>query len=767
MSGATKILAAAGGTADDVYVEDLFSTFVYRGTGSSLEIDNNIDLDDKGGLVWIKNRDAVDSHILTDTTRGVTKILSSDAAGAEATDADTLTSFDSDGFTIGADDKVNTSDEDYVSWTFAKKEGFFDIVTYTGNDADGRTVAHNLGSVPGMIIVKQTNFSRDWTVYHRSMGNTKHLHLNSTEVEAAATDHWQDTDPTATQFTVGSSNRTNGDGNTYIAYLFAHTPNSDFAEDVQEYYANGSNISGFNGTGEYRIYVNSGTMYYNAGTSGGNVSGATNFSGIEALIETNTGQKVRTGPLQTSSPLDFYSIITMAEASSPVDDEESFITCGTYIGNGETGLSGLEITLGWEPQWVMIKRASGDTGLWLIADMMRGMHLGDTNDPYLQAQGNDADYTSYDWIQPTPTGFKLTNSGQSLNTDGAPYIFIAVRRPHKPPEEGTEVFSPYAYQDTGLTSGSGTASNRTILNGGSNGGTNFVTDMFWHKGLADTSYGFHVFDRLRGKGEGLLSDLSNGSPAGDSASNSGFDFMEGVDVEYNGTMYYYTSAAGSRHHVGHFFRRAPGFFDIVGYRGTSAVVQNIPHSLGAVPKMMLIKRTNGSRVWIAYFDPIGNGKYLQASGAGGSGQNAAATSSTHWNDTSPTESVFTIGTSEDVNANADYIAYLFGDVDGVSKIGSYTSDGSNNISVTTGFSPRFVMVKCTNTTTTNWLVLDTAQGMTTSDVNKNIEWNLSNAQGTDSDINIHTSSTGFTVKRGAPSLNHSDSGKEYAFLAIA
>ena len=645
-----------------------------------------------------------------------------------------------------------------------KKEGFFDIVEYTGNGSN-QNIAHNLGTTPGFVLVKSKDQARNWSCWHRNIGDDKYILLNSTAAIAASgatrtvnSTHYQ---------IFGSWNDEGISGEEYVIYLFAHTPNSDFAEDVQEYYANGSNISGFNGTGEYRIYVNSGTMYYNAGTSGGNVSGATNFSGIEALIETNTGQKVRTGPLQTSSPLDFYSIITMAEASSPVDDEESFITCGTYIGDGETGLSGPEMTLGWEPQWVMIKRKSGGTGLWLMADMMRGMHLGDTNDPYLQAQGNDADYTSYDWIQPTPTGFKLTNSGASLNADGSLYIFIAVRRPHKPPEEGTEVFSPYAYQDTGLTSGSGTASNRTILNGGSNGGTNFVTDMFWHKGLADTSYGFHVFDRLRGKGEGLLSDLSNASPAGDSASNSGFDFMEGVDVEYNGTMYYYTSAAGSRKHVGHFFRRAPGFFDIVGYRGTSGVVQNIPHSLGAVPKMMLIKRTNGSRVWIAYFDPIGNGKYLQASGAGGSGQNAAATSSTHWNDTTPTASVFTVGTSDDVNGNMDFIAYLFGDVDGVSKIGSYTSDGSNNISVTTGFSPRFVMVKCTNTTTTNWLVLDTAQGMTTSDVNKNIEWNLSNAQGTDSDVNIHTSSTGFTVKRGAPSLNHSDSGKEYAFLAIA
>jgi len=682
MSGATKILAAAGGVDDPVYVEEVFSTFVYEGTGSSLGIDNDIDLADKGGLVWIKNRDATDAHIWTDTERGVTKVISSDVDSAESTDADTLTSFDSDGFTIGADDKVNTDGEEYVSWTFAKKEGFFDIVTWAGNSTSGRTISHNLGSAPGVIIIKSTSTAGEpWYVYHRAASadpETDHLKLHLTNALVDHDEMLNDTAPTSTEFTLSQYNGVNGSSKTYVAYLFAH--------DVESF-------------GE--------------------------------------------------------------------DSDESIIQCGTYLGSDGADVA---VSLGWEPQWLMIKNTER-ADKWTIIDNMRGLHAkGIYDDNYLAAESNAAEVTgsSHTEVIPTATGFIIPSGASGQVAEAAEkYVYIAIRRPHKPPEAGTDVFSPYAYQDAGLTSGSGTAATRTILNGGSNSGTNFPVDMYWHKDLADTSYGFHVFDRIRGKGEGLLSDLSNGSPAGDSASNAGFDFMEGVDVEYNGTMYYYSHAAGSREHIGHFFKRAPGFFDIVGYRGVSGSAQNISHSLGAVPKMMLIKRHNGSRVWIAYFEPIGNTKYLQASGGGGSGANAAATSSTHWNDTTPTASVFTVGTSEDVNANADYIAYLFGDVDGVSKIGSYTSDGSNNISVTTGFSPRFVMVKCTNTTTTNWLILDTAQGMTTSDVNKSLEWNLSNATNTDSDINIHTSSTGFTVKRGASHLNHSDSGVEYAFLAIA
>ncbi len=172
MSTSNKLFQAASGNAGEaIYVENVYSTHIYKGTGSSLSINNGIDLNGEGGLTWIKNRDQTDSHVLTDTERGVTKILSSNSSSGQTTDSDTLTAFNSDGFTLGADVKVNTSGEDYVSWSFRKQAGFFDIVKYTGNGTAGNTVSHNLGSVPGMILVKRTGSSKDWWVYHVGSNN--------------------------------------------------------------------------------------------------------------------------------------------------------------------------------------------------------------------------------------------------------------------------------------------------------------------------------------------------------------------------------------------------------------------------------------------------------------------------------------------------------------------------------------------------------------------------------------------------------------------
>jgi hypothetical protein len=125
--------AAAGNAGESLYVEDVFSTYLYTGNGSTQSITNDIDLDGEGGLVWIKNRDAADGHVLTDTERGAGEVLASDSPAAEVTNADTTTAFNSDGFSIGADVIVNTNTEDYASWTFRKAEKFFDVVTYTGD----------------------------------------------------------------------------------------------------------------------------------------------------------------------------------------------------------------------------------------------------------------------------------------------------------------------------------------------------------------------------------------------------------------------------------------------------------------------------------------------------------------------------------------------------------------------------------------------------------------------------------------------------------
>ena len=165
-----------------------------------------------------------DDHCLFDSARGATKLLISNDSDAETTDADTLTSFDSDGFTVGGDVKVNTSTEKYVAhqWLESATAGF-DIVEYTGN-ATNRTISHSLGAVPELMIVRRTNAVENWGVYHGANTTapaTDSLILDLTNATNDAATVWNDTAPTSSVFSVGTGGMTNSDGNPYIAYLFA------------------------------------------------------------------------------------------------------------------------------------------------------------------------------------------------------------------------------------------------------------------------------------------------------------------------------------------------------------------------------------------------------------------------------------------------------------------------------------------------------------------------------------------------------------------
>ena len=144
-------------------ITDVFSTYLYTGNGSTQTITNGIDLDGEGGLVWIKSRTGTHSHLLFDTERGATKKIRTDTTFVQSNDLDTLTAFNSNGFNLGADTETNTSGEDIASWTFRKTPKFFDVVTWTGTGA-AMTIDHNLGQVPGMIIVKSTSATYNWAV---------------------------------------------------------------------------------------------------------------------------------------------------------------------------------------------------------------------------------------------------------------------------------------------------------------------------------------------------------------------------------------------------------------------------------------------------------------------------------------------------------------------------------------------------------------------------------------------------------------------------
>ena len=219
---AFQIEATGGSDA----VAETFSTTLYTGNGTTQTIDNGLDLSGDGGLVWVKDRDAGNGHNFYDTERGATKRLASNLTSAETTRTNGVTSFNSNGFSGGNDASINTSGNNYVSWSFKKQAKFFDVVTWTGDGSASRNISHNLGATVGTIIVKRYNTTEDWVVFHRSLGANNQLKLNKTDAAGSLSGLFIST-PTDSVFTVGSNSAINANGSTYVAYLFAHDTASD------------------------------------------------------------------------------------------------------------------------------------------------------------------------------------------------------------------------------------------------------------------------------------------------------------------------------------------------------------------------------------------------------------------------------------------------------------------------------------------------------------------------------------------------------------
>jgi len=196
-------------------------------TSQALTFDGNSDM--QPDLLWFKRRDGADHHLWFDDIRGRTKGLYSNLTQAEDNLANSITSFDSDGFTLGNDTgtggTINKASETYVAWGWKETAtAGFDIVSYTGNATGGRTIAHSLSAVPATMIIKNRDAAVKWAVYHHkntAAPGTDHLKLNSNDATADDDSTWNDTAPTSSVFSVGGSTSTNGDGTAYIAYLFA------------------------------------------------------------------------------------------------------------------------------------------------------------------------------------------------------------------------------------------------------------------------------------------------------------------------------------------------------------------------------------------------------------------------------------------------------------------------------------------------------------------------------------------------------------------
>jgi len=198
-----------------------FQVKTYTGTGSS----NAITLDGSENMqpdwVWIKKRTGSVSHNIFDSVRGVTKTLYSNSNEAEYTEANALTSFNSDGFTVGSYSDVNGSSASTVAWCWKESAtAGFDIVAYTGNGSN-RTISHSLSAVPKFYMVKDRSHTHDWRGYHASLGADKNISWGMTAAEQTGSNYWQDTVPTSSVFSLGNQNETNQSSHTFVNYLFS------------------------------------------------------------------------------------------------------------------------------------------------------------------------------------------------------------------------------------------------------------------------------------------------------------------------------------------------------------------------------------------------------------------------------------------------------------------------------------------------------------------------------------------------------------------
>ena len=616
----------------------------------------------RGGLVWIKGRSGGTDHALYDTTRGATADLVSNSTAAQTTQAQGLTAFLGSGFSIGSLAKVNTSAAIYAAWTFAEQSKFFDIVTYTGTGSN-RTINHNLGSVPGCIIVKCLNQAEAWTVYHRSLGATQFITLNDPGGAFGSSARWNNTEPTATVFSLGTEPSVNGTaGRTFVAYLFAH------------------DAGGFGASGT-----------------------------------------------------------------------DNVISCGSYTGNGSA--TGPIVTLGWEPQWLLIKR--NGTGNWAILDNVRGLLVGNT-DRVLVANQSLAE-SSITAVTPTATGFQLNTTDGVYNASGSTYVYIAIRRgPMRTPTLGTNVFMPTVYTGTNV--------NNRLVN------TSIAPDMVGMRQRNDNVLGGMVVgDRLRGQPY-LLTGETNAELTSATAFDqqlvsaaeygNAFSSMNGVWVGTDATAKLNVNTTANNHIV-EAFKRAPGFFNSVCYTGTASSLV-VTHGLGVTPELIISKNRTGTSETAWYV-----GSTYLPNGFGGTGHNlqlnslAASAQNGYFTSVNSTTATFANPVARD---GQTYIAHFFASCPGVSKVGSYTGTGST-LQVNCGFTSgaRFVLIKRMNASGA-WFFWDSARGIVSGN-DPYLRANSTDAEVTGTDW-VDTLATGFEVSNAAGN-DANVNGGTYLFLAIA
>ena len=628
-----------------VYVEDVFSTYLYTGNGSTQTITNGIDLSTKGGLVWIKNRDTSGySHLLMDTVRGTTKALSSNTTAATRTDIYGLTAFNSTGFSLNFDSEYNQSNKTFVSWTFREQAKFFDVVTYTGNGAN-RTISHNLGSVPGCFIVKKINGDGRWSVYHRSLGNTKYLQLNATNAEDTVTTFWNSTDPTSTVFSIGTNSIVNASGDDYIVYLFAHDAGGFGLTGTDNVISCGTFTTDGSGNATVSLGYEPQWLLFKKSLSAGdwkladvmrgfNASGWNELnpnyfsaesvqSGANILIPTATGFSGNNSTFSASSTY-IYIALRRGPMKTPTTGTSVF-SPNTRTG---TGSAATVTGVGFPPDLVIDQIRGGAGNNTTVADRLRGRAN------YLATNDSAAEQTSSSSTQDI-TSFNMdgisvgTSWNSAINGSGNTTINWFFRR-------APSFFDEVCY--------AGTGSSRTVAH---NLGVAPQLMIVKSRNLA---VGWNVYSEPTGNTLFAFleetSSFGSGINCWNNTSPTASVFTVSSNSAVNGTGYTY---------VAYLFATCAGVSKVGSYTGTAAL-QTIDCGFAAGARFVLIKRTDSTGAWYVWDSArgisSGNDPYLLINST------AAEVTNTNYVDTDTTGFKVTAAAPAALNASGGTYIFL-------------------------------------------------------------------------------------------------------------
>ena len=626
-------------------------------------------------------------------------------------------------------------------------EDFFQSYLRTGTGASATVTTGLDGSTKETLVwTKSRSAATNHKLTDNVRGATKALSSNTTSAEA--TDSQGLTAFSATGYTIGTNTDYNNSGATYVDWqwvsqakffdVVTFTGNGNAAGQTINH--NLGSVPGFiickstSATGDWAVCARTGsgtpTNSYATGLSL-NSTGAALYSGSLGDYPTATtfstaGILDNSGNYPNTNGVTYVAYLFAHNAGGfGLTGTDNVISCGSF-----TQSIGGFVNLGFEPQWVLTKRTSGVDD-WRLFDNMRGMTMGDDSllNPNLSAAENNS--AGNDYLNPQPTGFT------TIGFDSGTHIYIAIRRgPMKVPTSGTSVFRPMIIP---INSASAT----TPINAG------LTTDVVFGSHNSDESGSKWFASRLTANYR-----LNSTSTAAEALGEYYWDNMVGVrQQETNAQPVWY------------FLKRAPSFFDVVCYTGTGSVTA-FSHNLAAVPELIIFKRRSNANPWMVYCNRYNGGvnanQYYQTLDS----TDSESSGSGLLNNTNPTSSVFTVGTWNENNfSGSTFVAYLFATCAGVSKVGSYTGNGSTQ-TIDCGFGAggaRFVLIKRTDSTG-GWYVYDTARGMTV--LTDPYLFLNSTAAETATLGSVTTVSTGFALNATVLAAINTNAAS-YIFLAIA